>query len=157
MLEAWSAPTDEQRWTPPGDLRPSATFATAEASFSWEKDPLLWDPHDELEHMIETIVHGDPEQHPERMTLFSGHPPFDAALGNAVCERWIAAWLYLRHRAESDGPGSGAAADLVTLASLAGQFLRRSENPRHRRIWREMKALTDEEPTDGGHEEGDRR
>jgi hypothetical protein len=139
VLEAWRTTAGGSSWRrSTSGIPPAATFAVAQASFVWSGDPLLTLPHVEQRQAVEKILGRDPERLPERLALFSNDPSFDIALQNSVRERWIAAWLYLRHLSAREDPDDGVAAELTVIGRLASQALRSSQELRHVELRREI-------------------
>ena len=118
------------------------TFAVAQASFLWRQDGMLDPPHVEERRRAERIFGKNPELRPERLTLFGANHQFDAQLRDAVREKWIAAWLYLRHLndAAEECPDD-VRAELRVVGGLAQDALRHSPDPRHVRLRKEIRAF----------------
>lgn len=134
-LQSWPRPPEAGRQPLPPALPPAATFKVAQANFEWQRDPMLTQPHIEQRRAAELISSEDQEQQPERLVLFADNEMFNAELEAAVREKWIAAWLYLRHVSPADNE------QLVTLASLLDQVLKFSNVPRHAQLRDEIKTF----------------
>jgi hypothetical protein len=144
-LEWWLSPPPRRSWRPPSPqvLPPAATFQVAQARFPWdqEKAMLAW-PHTELREAAERIQGKDPQKDPERLILFADNEWFDAELRAAVRERWIAAWLYLRHLTTSDDtPPDATQTELVRVGRFALLALSKSSDPRHVQLRREIREF----------------
>ena len=142
-LESWWA---QQRGTGPresqGAIPPGGTFGIAQASFLWRQDPMLTRPHVELRDGAERILGKDQERRPERLILFAENEPFDSELRASVREKWIAAWLYLRHLASAeDGDGHDLRTDLLVLSRFVAHTLNASSDPRHVALRKEISDL----------------
>jgi hypothetical protein len=142
-LEKWWA---QQRGAGPRESRgaiPSGgTFGIAQACFLWQHDPMLTRPHVELREGAERILGKDQEQLPERLILFADNEPFDSELRASVREKWIAAWLYLRHLASADdGDGGDARTDFIVISRLVEHSLSASGDPRHIALRKEIREL----------------
>ena len=144
-LSSWPSPPLPGRLKSPSALPAGATFQIAQASFDWERDPMLTSPHIEQRRAAELIFAADQEQDPEPLVLFGYNEEFDAELQAAVKEKWIAAWLYLQHVSTAD---DGSLLDddlqLVTVASLVDQILKYSDNPRHIRLRKDIEAFLEQ-------------
>jgi hypothetical protein len=125
-LDSWPSPPRPGRRPTPSALPPAATFTVAQDSFQWKRDAMLTEPHVELRRAAELISGADQEQEPERLVLFADNEEFDAELQAAVREKWIAAWLYLRHLVTADDDP-----ELITVASLVDRVLKYSDDARH--------------------------
>jgi len=133
----WNARTPSHRRLPP-----AATFDVAQASFQWRLDAMLTPPHTELRVTAEQILGKDQERRPERLTLFADNNQFDTALRASVRERWIAAWLYLKHRCMSDDiPSEDIQSELITVSRLTQHALSSSRDPRHMQLRREIREF----------------
>jgi hypothetical protein len=143
-LERWSRP---QQLRNDGTLSEKAlpsggTFAVAQASFSWQQEAMLIRPDIEQRDGAERILGKDQERLPERLVLFAGNEQFDAELRAAVRERWIAAWLYLRHLNTSDATyPEDVRTELLVVSQLVQHALTSSQDPRHARLRREIRDL----------------
>ena len=136
-----------------GAIPPGGTFGIAQASFLWRQDPMLTRPHVELREGAERILGKDHERLPERLVLFADNEAFNSELNASVRERWIAAWLYLRHLATADDGDEGdGRADFLVVSRLAQQALNGSSEPRHIALRKEINDLLEptiaEEPDD---------
>ena len=115
-----------------GAIPSGGTFGVAQASFLWHHDPMLTRPHVELREGAERILGKDQERRPERLVLFADNEPFDSELRASVREKWIAAWLYLRHLADADdGAGHDVRTEFVVISRFVEQALSASSDPRH--------------------------
>jgi hypothetical protein len=142
-LENWWA---QQRGAGPresqGAIPSGGTFEIAQACFLWQHDPMLTRPHVELREGAERILGKDQERRPERLILFADNEPFDAELRACVREKWIAAWLYLRHLAiADDGDGGDVRTDFIVISRLVEQALSASSDPRHTALRKEIREL----------------
>jgi Trypsin-like peptidase domain len=143
-LREWRSATLDTPWRSSGAaLPPGSTFSIAQGNFVWKDDPLLTRPHDEHLRTINVIAGKDPEQQPERLPLFANSAAFDDALQESVRERWIAAWLYLKHLDLESGADISYADELRTIAARAQLALRKSDIPRHARVLSEIAAFLD--------------
>jgi hypothetical protein len=138
-LDSWPSPPSPGRSLSPSALPSAATFKVAQASFQWQRDPMLTPPHLEQRQAAELILGVDPEKRPERLVLFAGNDQFDAELNAAVREKWIAAWLYLQHLSTADDVALHAnEPELIRIANLVDYILSSSDAPRHRRLRKEI-------------------
>jgi hypothetical protein len=141
-LGSWPSPPLPGRPKPSSALPPAATAQVAQASFEWQRDPILTPPHIEQRRAAELVVAADQEQDPQRLVLFAENEDFNAELQAAVQEKWIASWLYLRHvSAADDGSLHEDNPELVTVASLVNQVLKHSSIPRHIRLREEIEIF----------------
>jgi hypothetical protein len=142
-LEAWPEPPARTngRASKQQVLPSSATFEVAQASFWWERDPILTLPHVEQRQAAESIFGKDPEKHPEPLILFAGNDQFNAELDAAARERWIAAWLYLRHLCSADNAAEGIQAELGRVSLLVIYALTSSSDPRHVTLRKEIRQF----------------
>jgi hypothetical protein len=136
----------EQRSAGPGASRgaipPGGTFGIAQASFLWRQDPMLTRPHVELRERAERILGKDQEKQPERLILFADNEPFDLELRASVREKWIAAWLYLRHLASADDDDRGnVRTEFIAMSHLVVQALKASSDRRHIALREEISDL----------------
>jgi hypothetical protein len=123
-------------------LPPRGTFAVAQTSFLWRQDHMLTRPHVEQRERAEQILGKDQERKPERLVLFADNEQFDAELRAAVREKWIAAWLYLRHLSTSNGTDQDDIRDELTMVSrMVLQALSSSHDARHIRLRKEIREL----------------
>ncbi|MGH8625650.1 MAG: hypothetical protein ACREYC_10385 [Gammaproteobacteria bacterium] len=140
----------DSRWPGPQQIRdaipswrtlpPGGTFAVAQASFQWRQDHMLIRPHDEQRERAEQILGRDQQRQPERLVLFADNEYFDAALRAAVREKWIAAWLYLRHLSTSNGADQDEIrTELMVVSPMALQALSSSNDVRHIRLRKEIR------------------
>jgi hypothetical protein len=103
---------------------------------------MLTRPHVELREGAERILGKDQERRPERLILFADNEPFDSELRASVREKWIAAWLYLRHLAHADdGDGGDVRTDFIVISRLVEQALSASSDPRHTALRKEIREL----------------
>ena len=140
-LESWPSPPQLGNGRTPSQrvLPSAATFAVAQASFQWQRDAMLTSPHTELRLAAEQILGKDQERRPERLILFADNNQFDSALRAAVRERWIAAWLYLKHLYTADDASlEDIQPELIRVSRLAQHALRSSRSPRHVRLRKEI-------------------
>jgi hypothetical protein len=143
-LESWSNRQPRGSGAAPSDrvLPSAATFEVAKASFRWQQDPMLSPPHIELRQAAEQILSRDQERRPERLVLFADNDQFDSELQAAVRERWIAAWLYLKHLSSAeDTRADDIRAEFITVGRLLGHVLSSSNDPRHVRLRREIREF----------------
>ncbi len=141
-LETWARP--EPDGGDPHALPPMGTFTAAQAHFSWEGDAVLTPPHVEQRGTAERILGRDPERTPERLILFSDNAEYDDALNAAVRERWISAWLYLRHLNSVVVEGANDThEEFILMSRLAMNALRSSTDERHDRLRAEIRAVLD--------------
>jgi hypothetical protein len=143
-IEWWLSPPRRSRRAPaPQVLPPAATFEVAQARFLWDQEKaMLALPHTELREAAESIQGKDPQKDPERLILFADNERFDAELRAAVRERWIAAWLYLRHLTTSDDtPPAATQAELSRASRFALLALSKSSDPRHVRLRKEIREF----------------
>lgn len=139
-LGSWPSPPLPGRSPSPSALPSAATFKVAQASFQWQRDPMLTQPHIEQRQAAELILGPDQERRPERLVLFADNEQFDAELNAAVREKWIAAWLYLQHLSTADDVAFHAnEPELVRIANLVDYVLSSSDAPRHVRLRREIR------------------
>jgi hypothetical protein len=145
-LQAWRDRPMGAEWRDEhqGRLPVGETFRIAQRSFVWSADPFLLPPHVEQRAAITSITGPDPDRFPERRTLFAGAPDFGVALQDSVRERWIAAWLYLRHL-KGGADDDAVDPELARFSGLADRALHGSGDPRHRTVRAEMSALADPE------------
>jgi hypothetical protein len=137
-------------------LPPAATFAVAQASFQWQRDAMLTPPHIQQRAAAEQILGQDQERLPERLVLFADNSQFDDALEAAVIEKWIAAWLYLKHLySEGDDTSGDSKAELITVGRLAQHALGSSSDPRHKSLRKEIQAFLRAERNRRHTREGD--
>jgi hypothetical protein len=130
-LDAWRNARAGSSWGMPGAaLPPASTFSVAQQSYVWTDDDALRAPDVEQQAGVERIFGRDQYRRPESLVLFAHNAHFDARLRDAVREKWIAAWLYLRHLT-SVGPVETADGRLLSTARLARRALTGSEVPRH--------------------------
>jgi hypothetical protein len=138
-LESWPRPPLPGRPPSPSALPSAATFRVAQASFQWQRDPMLTPPHIEQRRAAELILGVDPEQRPERLVLFADNEQFDADLNAAVREKWIAAWLYLRYLNTADNTSRhDNEPELIRIANLVNYMLSSSDAPQHVRLKEEI-------------------
>jgi hypothetical protein len=144
-IRDWRSATLDAPWQPPkAVLPPGATFGLSQSTFGWEDDPFLAMPHVEQQRTIERAVGSNRTRQPERPALFADAPAYDAALLDSAKERWIAAWLYLRHLHLDSGDEASNVAELLTVARRAQNALLGGETPpRHQRVLDEIKAFLD--------------
>jgi hypothetical protein len=104
-------------------------------------------PFVEQRDSTERILGTDQTKQPERLILFSGNEEFDAELRAAVREKWIAAWLYLRHLNDAVGGAANERvhADFILYSQFTNEALALSANARHRELRREIRDLLREE------------
>jgi hypothetical protein len=140
-LESWPSPPSSGNGRPfeQATLPPAATFRTAQASFQWQRDPALIPPHIEQRRAAELIFGQDQERLPQGRVLFANNEEFAAELRAAVREKWIAAWLYLRHLSTGEDAVLLDEAELTTMGSLADYALSSSDHPRHIRVREEIR------------------
>ena len=138
VFEPWSGETlpAEKRARSQAALPPDATFLTAQVNFAWDQDEMLVSPHAGQREAAEWIFGKDPERQPERLVLFADNEHFDGALRAAGQEKWIAAWLYMKHLYDAQ---EGNTEELVQVASMIEYALRPSKNPRHVELQREIR------------------
>jgi hypothetical protein len=123
-------------------LPSAATFTVAQDSFGWERDVMLTPPHIELRVEAEQILGKDREQTPERLVLFADNYQFSAALQATVWEKWVAAWLYLRHLyTAADSSPADIGSELITVGQLAQRALSSSKEPRLRQLRKEIQEF----------------
>jgi hypothetical protein len=135
-------------------LPPGGTFAVAQASFLWRQDRMLTRPHLELRERAEQMLGKDQERQPERLVLFADNEQFDAELRAAVREKWIAAWLYLRHLSTSEGADKDdIQAELTVVSRMVLQALRSSHDVRHIRLRKEIRELLKDQRAERGARE----
>jgi hypothetical protein len=108
---------------------------------------MLTPPHTQQRAAAEQIYGKDQERLPERLILFADNSEFDAALQAAVREKWIAAWLYLKHLYSANEGLPGSKAELITVGRLAEQALRSSRDPRHKSLRKEIQDFLKAETT----------
>ena len=157
-LKSWSSPMRPGNGGTPSQrvLPPAATFAVAQASFQWQRDAMLTPPHTEQRATAEQILGKDQQRLPERLILFAYNSQFDTALQAAVREKWIAAWLYLKHLySAGDDPPDGNKAELITVGRLAQHALGSSRDPRHKSLRKEIQDFLRAERTRRRTREGD--
>ncbi len=143
-LESWPSPvsTRNDRTLSQSVLPPAATFKVAQASFLWQQDAMLAPPHVEQREGAERILGKDQERRPERFILFADNEQFDAELRAAVRERWIAAWLYLRHLSTAgEACPDDIRAELMVVSRLVEQALSSSRDARHMRLRKEIREF----------------
>lgn len=127
-LESWSAGSSSA----PDRLSPGGTFRITQESIYWETDSMLDRPHVEQRRGAEQILGKDLEQRPEKLVLFADNERFYTALRAAAREKWISAWLYLRHLCPGDEDRDSARwRELIDVSRLTENALRSSEDPRH--------------------------
>jgi hypothetical protein len=95
-LGSWPPPPLPGRPKRSSALPAAATFQVAQASFEWQRDPMLTPPHTEQRRTAELISAVDQEQDPRRLVLFADNEKFDTELQAALQEKWIASWLTLK-------------------------------------------------------------
>lgn len=125
-------------------LPASSTFAVAQRHFYWLQESDLLSPDREQRIAAERMFGDDRERTPERHVLFSANPSFDEALTAAVQEKWISAWLYLRHRLESGDTSEGLRTEFRIVSRHLDSALISSDNARHvslRALARSMRNL----------------
>lgn len=139
-LESWSKqPLLVNERSPSQETLPSAaTFSVAQDSFLWQTDAMLTSPHIEQRREVELIFGSDPEKQPERLVLFSDNKQFEAKLQAAAIEKWIAAWLYLRHLSTADDALRSNDAELNDVANRVLYALNASQDPRHIQLRQEI-------------------
>jgi hypothetical protein len=144
VLQSWVETQRFKGHTTPSHqtVPPAGTFAVAQASFLWPQEALLQLPHREQRQAAERMLGRDQELRPEPLTLFGGNEQFNAVLEDAVTEKWIAAWLYLRHRSSAEACPEDVRTELRVVSPLAEralkQSLKRSPNARHERLLKEI-------------------
>src|SRR4030095_14440599 len=67
-------------------------------AFDHSQERVTVSPHELLRGSAEVNLGKDPQKIGETPVLFAANPAFSPELWRSVRERWIAAWLYLRHR-----------------------------------------------------------
>ena len=99
-------------------------------------------PHVVQRREAERVLGEDQERNPERLVLFAENEQFDAELRAAVREKWIAAWLYLRHLTEADeGVPDQVTAEFILVSRLTEHALGSSRQDRHVRIRKEIREV----------------
>jgi hypothetical protein len=139
-LESWPSPPSpgNGRKSSEQSLPPAATFKVAQANFQWHQESILLPPHTELRNMAELIFGKDQDKIPELLFLFAENDSFNAALNAAVRERWVAAWLYIRHIYQGQAIPDERMSELTRFAQFAEYALRSSDDPRHVRLRNEI-------------------
>jgi hypothetical protein len=159
-LSSWPEPPLPGRPKPLSALPAAATFQVAQASFEWQRDPILIPPHAEQRRAAELISAADQEQDPRRLVLFADNEKFDAELQAARQEKWIASWLYLQHVSAADD-GSLHVDDheddseLVTFANLVIRVLKSSTTPRHIKLREEIETFLEQRKSNQRARESD--
>jgi hypothetical protein len=144
VLQSWvTTPQGSPRTAPSHQtLPPAGTFTVAQASFLWSEEAPVQLPHREQRQAAERMLGREEERNPEPLTLFGGNEEFTAELEAAVTEKWIAAWLYLRHWSSGDASPDDIRSELRVISRLAQralkQSLKRSPNARHERLLEEI-------------------
>jgi len=137
-------------------LPQTATFTVAQTSFQWQQDAMLIPPHTEQRMAAEQILGKDQERLPERLILFADNKDFDDELRSAVRERWISAWLYLKHLyAADDTSAAKTRAELINVGRLAQHALSSSKDPRHIRLRKEIREFLRSERAQNHPREGE--
>jgi hypothetical protein len=122
-----------------GSIPPAGTFAVAQASFRWESEASLARPDEDQRRGVEFIVGPDPERLPERLVLFAGNERFAVSLDSAAREKWISAWLYLRHRTDDRECPQELRDELAKVTRFLQNALTDSKDPRHVTLRREIR------------------
>jgi hypothetical protein len=153
VLQSWVVTPQGSGRTAPSHqtLPPAGTFTVAQASFLWTQEALLQLPHREQRQAAVRMLGRDQERNPEQLTLFGGNQDFTAELEAAVTEKWIAAWLYLRHLSSEEPCPEDVHAELRKFSRLAkraldqsrnrSQSLKQPPNARHERLLKEIEDL----------------
>lgn len=135
-------------------LPSGGTFAVAQASFQWRHDDMLTRPDIEQRERAEQILGKDQERTPEPLVLFAKNVQFDSELRAAVREKWIAAWLYLRHLNTSEGMDQDdVRIKLMVVSRMVEQALGSSDDARHRSLREEIGRLVETQRTERGPRE----
>lgn len=106
-------------------------------------------PHIEQRELAERIMATDQTKQPERLVLFSDNEEYDAELQAAVKEKWIAAWLYLRHltTADDNTESGKARSDFALFSQFTSEVLSTSIDSRHVALRREIREFLKAERT----------
>jgi hypothetical protein len=76
----------------------NGTYEASLAAFNFRQERVTMPPHDLLRFSNEALLGKDRQRTGATPVLFSANPKFNEELSRSTRERWIAAWLYLRHR-----------------------------------------------------------
>jgi hypothetical protein len=140
-IEQWARGESAESWKGDGSLPAGSTFTVAQSHFFWQQEPMLERPDQELQGAAERALGENPERSPERLVLFSANPQFDAVLTAAVREKWISAWLYLRHRVEAGKCPEDLWAAFQILSRHVESALTGSDDDRHIELRHEARRL----------------
>jgi hypothetical protein len=149
-IKEWASTTSTTRHRASATeaLPPSATFKMAQTSFLWQQD-MLKEPHLQQREEAERIFGRDPEQHPERLTLFADNEQFKAALRAAVREKWVAVWLCFENLCTTADSGTVDSAweELISVGQMANRALSSSDEPRHKELRKKIQIYLNEDRT----------
>ncbi len=107
---------------PPGALARDATHRMCARGFDSQQEAFTLAPHEALARGIAQTVGEDVQASGRNDVLFADEPAFNAAVREAVRERWLAAWFYLEQRWDAHQRDSDQALR-ATLARVAGEVL----------------------------------
>ena len=138
-IERWDIRSESGSSAGDGRLPAGSTFTIAQKTFDWEQERMLDRPDEELKREAERAQSKERARKVERPVLFSANVDFDVMLTAAVREKWIAAWLYLRHRTEADDCPQEVHDAFRTLGRHLELALSGSTDARHQRLRRDLR------------------